>query len=47
MSRELTDPVQMSSEDGEIESGVNGGDFIGGGSSLNGDALIQETLGRR
>ena len=39
----------MSSEDGEIESGVNGGgEFIGGESSLNRrDALIQETLGRR
>ena len=43
VSRELTDPVQMSSEDGEIESGVNGGgDFIGGGSSLNRRMLLSK-----
>ena len=48
-SRELTDPVQMSSEDGEIESGVNGGgEFIGGESSLNRRMLLsKKTLGRR
>ena len=43
VSRELTDPVQMSSEDGEIESGVNGGgDFIGGESSLNRRMLLSK-----
>ncbi|CAL6426992.1 unnamed protein product [Bathycoccus prasinos] len=42
-SRELTDPVQMSSEDGEIESGVNGGgEFIGGESSLNRRMLLSK-----
>ena len=43
VSRELTDPVQMSSEDGEIESGVNGGgEFIGGESSLNRRMLLSK-----
>lgn len=42
-SRELTDPVQMSSEDGEIESGVNGGgEFIVGESSLNRRMLLSK-----
>ena len=41
-SRELTDPVQMSSEDGEIESGVNGGGEFIGGESLNRRMLLSK-----
>lgn len=42
VSRELTDPVQMSSEDGEIESGVNGGGEFIGGESLNRRMLLSK-----